>query len=42
MTTMAKLTTDAASIISSKRPLPIGFWKGSGLSLVLDIFSKQF
>ncbi|CAM6004564.1 unnamed protein product [Sphagnum balticum] len=32
-----KLTTDAASIINSKRSLPIGLWKGSGLSLVLDL-----
>ena len=31
------LTRDAASIEASGRPLPIGFWKGSGLALLLDI-----
>jgi 3-dehydro-L-gulonate 2-dehydrogenase len=31
------LTTDPGAIIESWRPLPIGFWKGSGLSLVLDL-----
>lgn len=34
-----KLTTDAASIIQSQRPLPIGYWKGAGLSLLLDILA---
>lgn len=33
------LSTDAAAIIASKRMLPIGFWKGSGLSLVLDLLA---
>jgi 3-dehydro-L-gulonate 2-dehydrogenase len=33
------LTTDTDEIIESKRPLPIGFWKGSGLSLVLDLLA---
>jgi 3-dehydro-L-gulonate 2-dehydrogenase len=33
------LTTDAAAIMKSKRALPIGFWKGSGLSLVLDLLA---
>ena len=33
------LTTDPAAIIESQRPLPIGFWKGSGLSLVLDLLA---
>ncbi|HEV3250334.1 MAG TPA: 3-dehydro-L-gulonate 2-dehydrogenase [Puia sp.] len=32
-----QLTTIAGKIRASKRILPIGFWKGSGLSLVLDI-----
>jgi 3-dehydro-L-gulonate 2-dehydrogenase len=32
-----KLSTDATAIIESKRILPIGFWKGSGLSLMLDL-----
>ena len=31
------LTRDPAAIEASKRPLPIGYWKGSGLSLLLDI-----
>jgi 3-dehydro-L-gulonate 2-dehydrogenase len=30
------LTRDPAAIETSRRPLPIGFWKGSGLSIVLD------
>ena len=34
-----KLTTDPASIIETQRSLPIGFWKGSGLSLVLDLLA---
>jgi 3-dehydro-L-gulonate 2-dehydrogenase len=33
------LTTDPGAIIDSQRPLPIGFWKGSGLSLVLDLLA---
>lgn len=33
------LTTDPGTIIESQRPLPIGFWKGSGLSLVLDLLA---
>ncbi|RFZ85857.1 3-dehydro-L-gulonate 2-dehydrogenase [Mucilaginibacter terrenus] len=33
------LTTDAATIMATKRALPIGFWKGSGLSLVLDMLA---
>jgi 3-dehydro-L-gulonate 2-dehydrogenase len=32
-------TTDAAAIIESGRPLPIGYWKGSGLSLMLDLLA---
>lgn len=32
-----KLTTDAAEIEKTWRVLPIGFWKGSGLSIVLDM-----
>ncbi len=34
-----KLTTDAAAIEASQRALPIGYWKGSGLSLMLDLFA---
>lgn len=33
------LTTDAAAIRASRRTLPIGYWKGSGLSLVLDVLT---
>ena len=32
-----ELTTDPNAIMASKRALPIGFWKGSGLSFVLDV-----
>lgn len=31
------LSTNASDILESKRLLPVGFWKGSGLSLVLDL-----
>lgn len=31
------LSTDPAQIRKSKLALPIGFWKGSGLSLILDL-----
>jgi 3-dehydro-L-gulonate 2-dehydrogenase len=33
------VTTDAAAIEASQRALPIGYWKGSGLSLMLDLFA---
>ncbi|MDP9078262.1 MAG: 3-dehydro-L-gulonate 2-dehydrogenase [Bacteroidota bacterium] len=33
------LSTDAAEILKSERLLPVGFWKGSGLSLVLDLLA---
>jgi 3-dehydro-L-gulonate 2-dehydrogenase len=33
------LTTDPSAIIESQRPLPVGFWKGSGLALVLDLLA---
>jgi 3-dehydro-L-gulonate 2-dehydrogenase len=33
------ITTDPGAIIESQRPLPVGFWKGSGLSLVLDLLA---
>jgi 3-dehydro-L-gulonate 2-dehydrogenase len=32
-----ELTRDAAAIESTGRPLPIGFWKGSGLAVMLDL-----
>lgn len=31
------ISTDPAAISESQRTLPIGYWKGSGLSLLLDI-----
>jgi len=33
------LTKDPASIMQSRRTLPIGYWKGAGLSLLLDILA---
>lgn len=33
------LSTNASAILESKRLLPVGFWKGSGLSLVLDLLA---
>lgn len=30
-------TRDAAAIVESRRAMPIGFWKGSGLSFMLDL-----
>jgi len=33
------ITTDPAAILQSKRPLPIGYWKGAGLALLLDILA---
>lgn len=32
-----QLTDNPATIIKNKRALPIGFWKGSGLALLIDI-----
>jgi 3-dehydro-L-gulonate 2-dehydrogenase len=34
-----QLTTDPGAIRDSRRPLPIGYWKGAGLSLLLDILA---
>jgi 3-dehydro-L-gulonate 2-dehydrogenase len=34
------LTHDPAAIEASRRPLPIGFWKGSGLALLLDLVAS--
>jgi 3-dehydro-L-gulonate 2-dehydrogenase len=33
------LTDDPAKILDSWRPLPIGYWKGAGLSLLIDILA---
>ncbi|HEX4312128.1 MAG TPA: 3-dehydro-L-gulonate 2-dehydrogenase [Acidobacteriaceae bacterium] len=35
--TAGNLTRDAAAIEGSQRPLPIGYWKGSGLAIMLDM-----
>ena len=35
-----ELTTDPGAIEKSCRPLPIGYWKGSGLALVLDLLAS--
>jgi 3-dehydro-L-gulonate 2-dehydrogenase len=34
-----KLSDDPSSILKTRRTLPIGYWKGSGLSLLLDILA---
>ncbi|MGA8940237.1 MAG: 3-dehydro-L-gulonate 2-dehydrogenase [Acidobacteriaceae bacterium] len=36
-----RLTTDAATIERTQRALPIGYWKGSGLSFVLDVLAAM-
>ncbi|MGH2648904.1 MAG: 3-dehydro-L-gulonate 2-dehydrogenase [Ginsengibacter sp.] len=33
------LTKDPSAILSSNNPLPIGYWKGAGLSLLLDLLA---
>jgi 3-dehydro-L-gulonate 2-dehydrogenase len=33
------LTRDPAAIEASQRPLPIGYWKGSGLAMMLDLMA---
>ena len=35
------ITTDPGEILSTRRALPIGYWKGSGLSLLLDILAAS-
>jgi len=35
------LTTDPATIERTQRALPIGFWKGSGLSFTLDVLAAM-
>ncbi|HEX8070228.1 MAG TPA: 3-dehydro-L-gulonate 2-dehydrogenase [Pyrinomonadaceae bacterium] len=34
-----RLTHDPAAVEASKRPLPVGYWKGSGLALMLDLLA---
>jgi 3-dehydro-L-gulonate 2-dehydrogenase len=35
-----ELTTDPGEILKSMRPLPAGYWKGSGLSMMFDLFAS--
>jgi 3-dehydro-L-gulonate 2-dehydrogenase len=35
--TRGQLSADPAEILKSQRPLPIGYWKGAGLSMVFDM-----
>jgi 3-dehydro-L-gulonate 2-dehydrogenase len=39
--TQGNLTRDPAAIEASWRPLPAGYWKGSGLSVVLDMIAAM-
>lgn len=39
--TDGNLTTDAAAIQISQRALPIGYWKGSGMAVMLDMFAAM-
>ena len=34
-----RLTDEPSAILQTRRPLPIGYWKGAGLSLLLDILA---
>jgi len=34
-----EITNDPAEILESWRPVPIGYWKGAGLSMLLDILA---
>lgn len=34
-----ELTNDPSEIIATRRTLPIGYWKGAGMSVLLDIFA---
>jgi 3-dehydro-L-gulonate 2-dehydrogenase len=34
-----QLTTDPGAILKTMRPLPVGYWKGAGLALVLDLLA---
>ena len=35
--TQGQLSVDPGEILKSQRPLPIGYWKGAGLSMVFDM-----
>lgn len=32
------LTRDPSAVLATRRPLPTGYWKGAGLSFLLDVF----
>lgn len=34
-----QLSADPSAILTSRRPIPIGYWKGAGLALLLDILA---
>lgn len=34
-----QMTTDPQKILNTKLPLPVGYWKGAGLSLLLDLLA---
>jgi 3-dehydro-L-gulonate 2-dehydrogenase len=34
-----ELTNDPSDILASRRPLPVGYWKGAGLTLLLDLLA---
>lgn len=35
------MTKDASAVLRTHQPLPIGYWKGSGLSLMLDLIAAS-
>jgi len=37
--TEGALTKDPSAILASNRPIPVGYWKGSGLALLLDLLA---
>ena len=34
-----ELTNDPSAILESRRPVPVGYWKGAGLALLLDLLA---
>ena len=40
--TKGNLTTDPAEIEKTWRVLPMGYWKGSGISIALDLIATRF
>ncbi len=37
--TAGHMTDDPRAILESQRPVPVGYWKGAGLSLMLDLLA---